>query len=69
MVQNASRLQQVCLVELVKHRKTKGREMLGRTRVEEGTDLIVTGEVNHAEQSWRVIVAFAVLQPTLVRQK
>jgi hypothetical protein len=53
------------LKDLDKHRiKSAWRE-----RIEEFSDLIVTGNLLHVEQGMGVILPFGVLKPTLVLQK
>jgi hypothetical protein len=53
------------LKDLDKHRIKSAR----RERIEEFSDLIVTGNLRHIEQGLGVIVPFGVLKPTLVLQK
>jgi len=43
-------------------------EMARRDRIAERADLMVTGNLLHAQEGLRVIVTFGVLQPTLVLQ-
>jgi len=53
------------LKDLNKHRI----EVARRERIEQLTDLIVTGNLLHAQQGMGVMVTFGVLQPALVLQK
>ena len=53
------------LKDLNKHRI----EVARRDRIEQRADLIVTGNLLHAQQGLGVIVSFGVLQPALVLQK
>ena len=69
MGQHAERVQQMRLLALVQDLKKQGRDMMGCHPSKAGTDLMVAGDVHHAEQGLRVIVPFAVLPPPLVCQK
>jgi hypothetical protein len=69
LIEHPQRLQQGGLMKLGKDLQQDRGEMAWRNPLKEGPDLLVTGDLPHAEQGLGVIVSFAVLQPTLVLQK
>ena len=62
-------LAQVVLVEALKDLEKDGVEMTRGNRIEEGADLVVTGNLLDAKQGLGVIASLAGLEPALVLQK
>src|SRR5262245_30469598 len=57
------------LFKALKDFNKHGIESARRDRIEQGADLIVTGQLLHVEEGVGVIVPFGLLQPALIFQK
>ena len=62
-------VEQVVLFQALKDRENEGIEMARGNRIEEGADLVVTGNLLDAEQGLGVIASLAGLESALVLQK
>jgi hypothetical protein len=62
-------VEQVVLVKALKDLEKDGGEMAGGNRVEEGADLVVTGNLLDAKQGLGIIASLAGLESALVLQK
>ena len=65
----AAPVEQVVLFQALKDRENDGIAMARGHRIEEGADLVVTGNLLDAEQGLGVIAALAGLESALVLQK
>ena len=61
--------QHAVLFKALKDRNKHGIELARRERIEQLADLIVTGNLLHAQQGMGIILAFVLLQGALVVQK
>ncbi len=66
---DAETVEQVVLFQALKDRENDGIAMARGNRIEEGADLVVTGNLLDAEQGLGVIAALAGLESALVLQK
>jgi hypothetical protein len=69
IAQDPKRRQHAVLFKTRKDLKKHRIEVAGRERIEQLADLIVTGDLLHAEKGVGVIVPMGMLQPALVFQK
>jgi hypothetical protein len=69
MVQNAKGVQVVLLLQVLKDVEKDGIKIAWRHRIEEFTDLIVTGDRLDAKQGLSVIASLTVVELALVLQK
>jgi hypothetical protein len=69
VVQVAKMRQHVVLFKALKDLKKHRIESAGSDRIEQRTDLIITGNLLHPQQGVDVILAFGLLQGALVVQK
>ena len=67
ITQHTQGVEQVGLLEALEELRKHGIEGARRDRIEQGTDLMVTGNLRDAQQGLRVIAPLGVLQSALVR--